>query len=190
MKKYLIITLLILAVACENQDNKVDKEEEVVTVEGLKEKIQVMDDSLAVLTTDFLDGKIEKIDRLVYHEAINRNIDFYNNFPDNNYAPFALEKVSSMYMALNVEKKAAEWRDTLLVNYPDFDRSLDILELQKSYYDGYESYNKEKVEHYIEKMLEHEKLSDGKREDLEYRLENIDLSYKELIQKSNPDLEL
>lgn len=187
MKKYLIITLLIVTVACENNDSQ---EGEEVTVEGLKEKIQVMDDSLAVLTTDFLDGKIEKIDRLVYHEAINRNIDFYNNFPDNNYAPYALEKASSMYMAIKVEEKAADWRDTILVNYPDFDRSLDILELQKAYYDGYDSYDKEKVEHYIEKMLEHKKLSDDKREELEYRLENIDLSYKELIQKSNPDLEL
>ena len=190
MKKYLIITLLILGVACENQDNKVDKEEEVVTVEDLKEKIQVMDDSLAVLTTDFLDEKIEKIDRLVYHEAINRNIDFYNHFPEHNYAPFALEKASSMYMAIKVEEKAADWRDTILVNYPDYDRSFDILELQKAYYEGYDSYDKEKVEHYIEKMLEHKNLSDDKREELEYRLENIDLSFKELIQKSNPDLKL
>lgn len=189
MKKYLVITLLILAVACENKEHE---ENEAVTVASLKEKIKVMDDSLAVLTTDFLDGKIEKIDRLVYHEAINRSIDFYNHFPEHEYAPFALEKASSMYMALKVEEKAADWRDTILINYPDFERTLDILELQKAYYDDYDNYNKEKVEEVIQIMLEHDNLNEEKRADLEFRLEHIDKSYKELIemQMSNPEIEM
>lgn len=187
MKKYIIIALLFVATACTDTD---DNKKEEVTVSSLKERISIMDDSLAVLTTDFLEGNIEKIDRLVYHEAINRSIDFYNHFPENEYAPYALEKVSSMYMALKIEEKAADWRDTILVNYPDFDRVLDILELQKAYYDGYDSYNKEKVEEYIERMLEHDKLSNEKRSDLEYRLEYIDKSFKELIQMSNPELDM
>lgn len=187
MKNWIVIALLIIVSACGEKESG---EEETVTVASLKDKINAIDDSLVGLTADFLDGKIEKIDRLVYHEAINRNIDFYNHFPENEFAPFALEKVSSMYMSLKVEDKAADWRDTILINYPDFKRTLDILELQKAYYDGYDNFEQEKVEEYTKRMLERDDLTDEKRADLEFRLEHIDKSFKELIKISNPELDI
>lgn len=189
--KYLAI-LLIFGVISSCQEN-----EEVAVLDEqspafLKERIQEMDDSLNLLMEKALTEKEFAIDRLVYHEAANRNILFYKSFPDHDFAPEALEKAASMYMSINLEPRAAEWRDTLIQNYPNYKHILSVLELQKSFYDNFETYNPEMIKKYCQMMLDKggNQLTQEKRDDIQFRLEHIDLNFKELIQLQNPDLEL
>lgn len=187
----LVILSASFIISCGQGSDKAEKseKEDDVTVKSLKSDIKEIDDSLSVLIKKRLEEDDFKIDRLVYHEGINRSIKFYETFPDDDFAPYALEKVASLYDALQISQKSADWRDTIIVNYPEFDRRLDILELQKAHYDNFETYEPEKIEHYIELMLEMD-IPDKKREDLEYRLEHIDLTFLEMVKLLNPDLEL
>lgn len=196
MKKSIYLFSVILFsftfLSCEENTDKGDNNEEVaeVTPESLKESIKEMDDSLQVLFEKRMQEADFKIDRLVYHEAINRNKSFFENFPKHEFAPKAVEKIASMYLQLNIEGEAVKWRDTILYNYPDFENKISILELQKSYYDNFDTYEPEKIEFYCEEMLKVEGISEEKKEEIKFRLEHIDLSFKELIKLQNPDLEL
>ena len=182
---------LFFVVSCSDTDKNQQDEKEEVTVASLKQAIKEMDDSLNVLTKKVLEEESFTIDRLVYHEAINRNLAFYKAFPDDSYAPRALEKASSMYMQLNIDQKAADWRDTLLNNYPDFEGRLSLLELQKSHYDNFEAYDPEMIKKYCNLMLAMEdQLSEEKKSSIEFRLEHIDKSFPELIKMQNPEIDL
>ena len=189
MRKIVYLIVLATLFASCGEDQEVDENQDEVTVESLKSAIKEMDDSLAVLLERVIEEDDFKIERIVYHEAVSRNLEFYKTFPDHEFAPYALEKVTSMYLALKIDEKAANWRDTLIINYPDFERILDILELQKVHYDNFDVYEPEKIKKYSKMMLDNEKLSDEKREELEFRLEHIDKDFMELIKLQNPDLE-
>ena len=184
----LIIGLVLVLNACGGEKKKSLIEEEV-TVERLKAEIKEIDDSLSVLIKRRIEEDDFKIDRLVYHEGINRSVKFFETFPEDEFAPYALEKVASLYDALQISQKSAEWRDSIIINYPDFDRRLDILELQKAHYDNFDNHEPEKIEEVINLMLQMD-LPNDKREDLEFRLKHIDLNFMDIVRLRNPDLEL
>jgi hypothetical protein len=152
-----------------------------VTVESLKASIKEIDDSLYVLMEKALQTDGYEIDRLVYHEGANRGIEFYKNFPEDEYAPYALDKVIGMYWALNIEPKTVEWLDTLTMKYPDYPGIMGALERQKSVYDSFDAYNPEKIEYYTQLMLDRDDLSPEKRADFEFRLKHIDKPFEEFI---------
>jgi hypothetical protein len=186
-----IACILISLVSCENQQNKEDvKITNEITVQSLKEQIQEIDDSLNVLFEQRMEDDNFEIDRLVYHEGINRCIRFYESFPDDEYAPYSLEKAAGLYDALTISQKASDWRDTLINRYPEYERMLFILEQQKAHYDNFDTYVPEKIKLYINKMLAFEDLPAEKREQLEFRLENIDLNFMDIVKLRNPDLEM
>lgn len=188
--KWLAITFLsVLLVACNNSGEQETSLEN--TPELSLQRIQEMDDSLNVLVQKSMNEPDFEIDRLAYHEAAMRSIDFYKNFPEHDFAPEALEKASAMYMAINLDQRAADWRDTLIENYPNFIRILDILELQKAVYDNFDTYNPEMIKKYSQMMLDlGDKLPAKKREEIEFRLEHIELDFLELAILQNPDLPL
>ncbi len=190
MKKvvgYFLVALVIASCSSEVEDSKVDG----ITPEYLLEQINVMDDSLNVLMEKVMKEPNAKIDRLVYHEAAMRNITFYQTFPDHELAPEAIEKAASMYMAIGLDERATEWRDSLLLHYPDYSNILTILELQKSFYDNFDRYEPKMIQKYCDMMLDlGDALDSNKRKDIEFRLEHIDLSFIDLIKMQNPDLEL
>lgn len=188
---YTVIIFFLTLMSCNNQSaNDVDNDNPEVTVDLLKGEIKEMDDSLNMLFEKRLGDNNFKIDRLVYHEGINRCIKFYETFPKDEYAPFALEKAAGLYDALLIPQKAADWRDTLITSYPNYDRMVFILEQQKAHYDNFDAYVPDKIKLYINKMLAIDSLSTEKREQLEFRLENIDLKFIDIVRLRNPDLEM
>jgi len=181
MKKVIyILSLLTVFAACNNTE-VVQEEKEEITVDGLKASIKVMDDSLHRMMKDALNSPNYKMNKVAYHEAINRNKDFYYNFPDNDYSEIALGKIAGLYLQLNVEKEAVKWRDTLLAKYPNTKDKIGLLELQMNYYD-HNDYNPEKIKHYADRLLAIENLSPGRREQYEFRLKHIDKTFEELIE--------
>jgi len=176
---YLALFSALLVGACTTSEAESSTEE--ITVETLKKSIQEIDDSLRVLMEQVLKTDDLEIDRLVYHEGANRGIEFYKNFPDDDYAPYALDKVIGMYWALNIEPKTVEWLDTLITKYPDYPGIMGALERQKSVYDSFDAYNAEKIEYYTKLMLDRNDLSPEKRADFELRLLHIDKQFDEFI---------
>lgn len=187
---YLILSALILSllVSCgdKTNDQNVTDQQEEVTVESLKVSIEEIDDSLAMLTKEKMKNPDMKIDRLVYHEGINRNKEFFETFPSDPYAETALEKIASLYFQLQIEGEAAKWRDSILTHYPNNKSKVGLLEMQMSYYD-FDNHNKEKLEYYLNELLSLETLSEQQREDYNFRLKHIDKTHDELMELHNND---
>ncbi|RYM35839.1 hypothetical protein ERX46_02255 [Brumimicrobium glaciale] len=182
MKKIIyVFSVLIVFASCNSNNEEVKEEKEEMTVESMKASIKEMDDSLKVMMDEAIKSPEYKMNRVAYHEAINRNKDFYQTFPNDPYAEKALGKIAGIYLQLNIEEEAVKWRDTLLNNYPNTEDKIGLLELQMNYYD-YNMNNKEKIKHYANRLLAIENLSEEKREQYEFRLEHIDKSFEELIE--------
>ena len=171
-----IFSLMLVFLSCKNPNEKKKK----ATVEDLKSGIKEMDDSLKMLVDKVMNSSDFQINRAVYYEAINRNKNFYFQFPEDPYAEVALEKIASMFLQLNQEDNAAKWRDSLLINYPNTKHKIDLLELQMSYYD-FNHYDPKKYKYYAKQLLAIDSLPKEKREKCEFRLEHIDLTFDELI---------
>ncbi|MDG0973501.1 MAG: hypothetical protein P8O07_05015 [Crocinitomicaceae bacterium] len=181
---FLLLATLLLA-SCGGPSSETPSDE--ITIESLKASLKEIDDSLYVLIEKALETDGFEIDRLVYHEGVNRGIEFYKNFPKDEYAPYALDKVIGMYWALNIEPKTVEWLDTLITKYPDYPGIMGALERQKSVYDSFDAYNPEKIKYYTNLMLERDDLSPEKRADFELRLQHIDKPFEEFVFLLNSD---
>lgn len=189
MKYWYIAVVALLCFACStpSEESTEEVQEIELTPESLQAEIKVMEDSLQQLHKAFLDGEIEKIDRLVYHETINRHIAFYEAYPEHDLAPVSVDNIAGLYMALPIAQKARGWRDTLITNYPNYKGIKMALELQVSYYDV-DEYNPELLTKYINLLLAQEGLPEEKKEQLNFRLEHIDLTFEELVVLRNPEL--
>jgi hypothetical protein len=75
--------------------------------------------------------------------------------------------------------------DTLIQNYPLYKNRSMVLESLASAYDVFIiPRRKDKVKRYYEMLLKESKtLTNEQRKDIEFRLQNIDLTFEELIQK-------
>jgi outer membrane protein assembly factor BamD (BamD/ComL family) len=177
---YIFALLSILLFSCNNESNK-SAEKETQTPEKVLASIQVMDDSLQILMDKRMKEDAFKIDKVVYHEAINRNKKFYELFPSHEKAERALEKIASLYMQIGVESEAAKWRDTILIKYPNNINKIGLLEMQMNYHD-YDNYDSVKIEYYADQLLSIENLPKEKKEDYEFRLKHIDKTFDELIE--------
>lgn len=187
MKNWIIPFVSILFFAsCSEQ--KQEGANELDTPEKMIAYIQEMDDSLKLLVEKQMSIDTFKIDKLAYHEAINRNKAFIEKFPDHEKVEESIEKIASLYMQIGVEKEAVKWRDSLLINYPNNDMKLGLLEFQMNYYD-FNEYNPEKIEYYIGELLKLENLSEEKKSDYEFRLKHIDKKFDELIQLRMDELD-
>lgn len=187
MKYILFFVPLLSLYSCGERNASEQDVKEKITPELLIAEVQIMEDSINNLFEQFLTGEIEEIDRLVYHEAINRNLAFYKTFPAHEFAAKSVDNAAGMYMALQIEPKARDWRDTLIFRYPDFKGRKMAIELQISYYD-IDDYQPELLEKYIHLLLAEKGLTEDKKEQLMFRLQHIDLDYKELLLLQNPDL--
>lgn len=185
---YLILSVLLstILVSCDEEHKEDVTSTDEVTVEGLKVSINEIDDSLAMLTKEKMKNPDFKIDRLVYHEGINRNKKFFETFPEDSYAETALEKIASLYFQLQIEGEAAKWRDSILIHYPNNKSKIGLLEMQMSYYD-FNNHNKEKLEYYLNELLSLDNLTEQQREDYEFRLKHIDKTHSELMELHNND---
>lgn len=110
---------------------------------------------------------------------------FYIKFPKDTHAPECLDKLHMIYSRLGNFKKAAMYGDTLLLKYKDYVNRAMILESLANIYDmNISPRDTSKVRFYSEILLkENLSLSLEKIEDINYRLDNINLTIHELIQK-------
>jgi outer membrane protein assembly factor BamD (BamD/ComL family) len=188
--KYFTLSVILAIVLFSCGDSDVDQNqsaaENQLTAEQLKVSIQEIDDSLFVLTKKKMKNPDFKIDRLVYHEGINRSKNFFESYPEDDYAKTALEKIASLYFQLQIEGEAAKWRDSILLHYPKTESRPELLIMQMSYYD-FDNHNKEKLTYYLNELLSLKSLSKEQRSDYQFRLKHIDKSHSELMELHNND---
>lgn len=158
---------------------KEDEEGKVGRVE-LKSRIKEMEDSIRDLQANLPQTKT--IPNLTHFELINRLLDYYHAYPEDDYAAECLDKVHMKYAGLNILTRAVQYADTLLQKYPNYINRAMVLESQGSSYEFIEPRDTAKIRYYYTKLLkENPKMDREKREGLKLRLRHLDLTFEEFI---------
>lgn len=188
MKKIVgLLALGALLVACSGKEENSEKDgfyqTEVPDVETLKEGIKTLEDSLYAMSTQADIAK--QIPNLTRMALIEKLLLVYREYPKDQQAAECLDKVQMTYSAMEAHRACANYADTLLMKYPDYEGRMLVIESQIANYDQFiKPWDKEKVKHYYDMLLkEFPNMSEEKKADIEFRLENIDLSLEELIEK-------
>ncbi|MFN5147861.1 MAG: hypothetical protein ACK5EK_02540 [Flavobacteriia bacterium] len=181
MKTKWIFRLILLAglfYACGSEKNE---QAAKPTREELITRIKEMEDSLKGLQADL--NEIKQIPNLTHFELINRLLDFYHTYPEDNYSAECLDKVHMKYSGLNIHPRAVEYADTLLLKYPKYVNRAMVLESQGSTYDVFiQPRDTSKVRYYYELLLkENPSMDKDKKSGIKDRLKHLDMTFDEFI---------
>jgi hypothetical protein len=173
-------TCLLVLFSCGSND-KVAKGDKP-TREELKGRIKVMEDSIKGLQSNL--ATIKQIPNLTHYELINRLLDYYHFYPEDDYAAECLDKIHMKYTGLNIPSKAAEYADTLLQKYPRYPNRALVLESQGSTFDAFlQPRDTSKVRYYYELLLrENPSMNKQKRKEIKERLNHLSLSFDQYIE--------
>ena len=146
----------------------------------LKSRIKEMEDSIRDLQANLPQTKT--IPNLTNFELINRLLDYYHAYPEDDYAAECLDKVHMKYAGLNILTRAVQYADTLLEKYPNYINRAMVLESQGSSYEYIQPRDTSKIRFYYTKLLkENPKMDREKREGLKFRSRHLDLTFEEFI---------
>lgn len=185
MKKVGILFFFLgTLIACTNQEKEiadVKDKVEVKSEEAFIAHLNALDDSLkSVITESF--KKQDKFPVGAYQKAIEQHLAYYAAYPKSENVAESLDKAQSFYTQLRAEEKAAVWRDTIIFNFKEYKNRPRVIESQGVYYDA-DNYNPEKIKLYYTMLLEeYPDLDSNKRADIQFRLDNVHLSFDELIE--------
>ena len=182
--------MLTLGLASCGGNEKNEEEGVKPSKEELIEKINYMEDSLKQLTSQLKD--IKQIPNLTRMELINRLLDFYRNYPEDQFAPECLDKVHMTYSGMGVYIRSVEYADTLLLKYPKYVNRAMVLESQGSSYDIFiQPRDSAKVRYYYELLLkENPKMDKAKRNGIKERLKFNHLNFDQYIDKQMENIAL
>lgn len=174
MRYLFVIALLVGMVACSNEPKE-------VTETTVIDSVKAFEDSLKSISVDVNALTDQKIG-VAYAEKC---LEVYHRFPKSKEAPKYLDKAHIIFASLGMHGRSVALADTLIMKYPAYENRPMVLESLATAYDIYlQPRKKEKVEKYYQLLLkENPNLPKEKKEDIEFRLENINLSFEELIMK-------
>jgi hypothetical protein len=142
-------------------------------------RIHKMEDSLM---TNLPKNPTER--NLASYELIDNYLQFFRNYPEDNYAPECLDRVQMIYTGLNLPQRAVVYADSLLLQYPNYSNRKLVLENQASTYDMFiQPRDTAKVRYFYEKILE-EFPNESKEylNEIKFRLNYLKLTIPELIE--------
>lgn len=175
---FLAFLLVLYSCGSSNQNKKGEKPSR----DELKARINVMEDSIKRLQSNL--NTIKQIPNLTHYELINRLLDYYHFYPEDDYAAECLDKVHMKYTGLNIPSKAAEYADTLLQKYPRYPNRALVLESQGSTFDAFlQPRDTSKVRYYYELLLkENPSMDKQKRKEIKERLKHLSLTFDQYIE--------
>jgi hypothetical protein len=175
---FLAFSLVLYSCGSSNQNKKGEKPSR----DELKARINVMEDSIKRLQSNL--NTIKQIPNLTHYELINRLLDYYHFYPEDDYAAECLDKVHMKYTGLNIPSKAAEYADTLLQKYPRYPNRALVLESQGSTFDAFlQPRDTSKVRYYYELLLkENPSMDKQKRKEIKERLKHLSLTFDQYIE--------
>jgi hypothetical protein len=179
-KKYIFFALFLVfsIVSCSENESKDEKPSK----ESLKARIKEMEDSIRGLQANL--NEIKQIPNLTHFELINRLLDYYHNYPEDPFSAECLDKVHMKYSGLNIPERAAQYADTLLLEYPKYPNRAMVLESQGSNYDVFlQPRDTAKIRYYYNLLLkENPKMDKEKRAGIMDRLNHLDMNFDQFIE--------
>ncbi len=173
MKVVLTVSALLLLASCGN-DAPQTKEEYI-------ENFTQYEDSIKKKGNDKLNFSNQK-DALAYAE---RCLEIAHRFPKEAEAPEYMDKAHMILAGAGMHSRSAMLADTIITMYPQYKNRAMVLESAAVTYDMFIlPRRKDKVKKYYELLLkDYPNLPKEQKENIKFRLENIDLSFDELIEK-------
>jgi hypothetical protein len=170
-----VLAAIVVMAACTRSGKK---EKEAVTEAALIESVKQFEDSLK---TNAIDPTLATIPV----KYADKCLLVYRSFPKSPEAPKYLDKAHIILSSAGLHGLAVHYADTLINKYPGYKNRPMVLESLASAYDMFiVPRKKELVEKYYKLLLkENPSLPKEQRESIQYRLDNIDLTFDELIAK-------
>lgn len=183
--KYSLFVLFALAgllYSC-GGDKGDNQEGDKPSKDTLMSKIKEMEDSLKNLQANI--NEVKQVPNLTRIEYINRLLEFYHAYPEDELAAECLDKVHMVYSGMNVHIRAIQYADTLLQKYPNYINRAMVIESQGASYDIFlQPRDSVKVRYYYEMLLkENPKMDKEKRKGIQERLKYNHLTFEEYIDK-------
>lgn len=183
MKILSFIFSILLIVSCsdkaveERNPIVVDDSENVVL---LKEEIKRGENRLMEMSQKTVSSEDVSEARNLLIQSL---LKFYRTFPEDDFSPICLDRVHFSYSAMRNYGLATMYGDTLLMRYPNYINRPMVLESQANAYDMLvDTRDTVKVRYYNELLLkENPDLSKEQVEDIQFKLNNLGLSFEEII---------
>ena len=193
-KALFLFAFLLLLASCKNQTttkktvsskNTVTSKKEIpLSRNELLSSIKQMEDSIMSLTNS--PKPSAKILSLSNVELINRLFSFYQAFPKDPYSAVCLFKIHEKYSELQAHKKALDYGDTLLVNFPNFPNRDFLLESMCAIYDvEIVPRDTTSLRKYNTLLLKEAKVTPEKRKEIQMRLKYIGMNFFEYAEFKN-----
>jgi hypothetical protein len=175
---FFFLSLVLLFGCSEN------KEKSTVSREALKLRITQLEDSISKVQNN--PETVGKIKSLTNIELINRLTDYYRAFPQDAYSADCLFKIHMKFSELNAHDKSVAYGDTLLKLFPNYENKEFLIESIASAYDVYIlPRDTSKVRKYYTLLLKLPNINSNKKQDIQKRLDNLNLSFDDYILKLN-----
>lgn len=165
--------LILLLFSCGSQDPAVEsmsdaQKTSISQIEKLEEEILDLPMNTAT------DAELLKSSKEVLVDSL---LAYYRNYPKDTLAPVYLDKVHMLYSGMGEYRMASTYADLIINQYPNYVNRKMVIESQIINYDIFiQPRNREKVQNYIELILNEATLTSEERQEYKSRLENIDKS--------------
>lgn len=172
-----IIGLMVTLVACSGGEEK-----ETITKESLVKEISLFEDSLKR-------NLIPSGNRTTTIDYAEKCLAVYRNYPKSKEAPKYLDKAHVILSSNGLHGLAVLYADTLINKYPNYKNRPMVLQSLASAYDLFIIPRKKELvfKYYNMLLKENPNLPKEERETVQFRLDNIDKSFEELIELQTKD---
>ena len=185
MKLFTLIFFSFLILSCNSSKEKEGEQSD--SIASLKDEIKTNEDNISALSVS--GATLQQIDscRSVLVKSL---INFYKLYPADEFAPVCLDRVHFSYSAERKYELAAMFADTLLLKYPDYINRAMLLESQANTFDMLiVPRDTSKVRYYSELLIkENPELPKEKVSDIEFRLDNLELTIEEIMEMQLEEL--
>lgn len=147
--------------------------------EALIESVKQFEDSLKLNTTSAVTSQA------VAMQYVEKCLQVYRSYPKSEEAPAYLDKAHLILSGSGMFRLAAQYGDTLIRKYPAYkNRPLVLQSLASAYDMSIVPRRKDLVRKYYTMLLkENPNLPAEERESIQYRLDHIDLTFEEIVQR-------
>lgn len=181
MKNYICV-FFFLGLVLQSCKSQVTNAPEKMNKQELKAEIQQTDDSLKIVYAAFMKDPNQLVPQRLLEKAKSLNLQYYRKFPKDPFAPECLDKYQQLLANDKNYQQAALYADTLVQQYPKYPKRASVLLGLGSTYDMLLHDSLQVRRYYTMLLNEYPKLDAETREQLEFRLAHLDLTFDEMIE--------
>ncbi|MDX2360215.1 MAG: hypothetical protein QNK23_05385 [Crocinitomicaceae bacterium] len=172
---YLLLVSVLVLTSCSNSEAQA----------GMRSHIEEKEAEITTLSEELAPG--EKLDPKEKEELIVLLNEYVEEYPEDPFAPECLSRIHMIYSSESDYIESVEYADRIINEYPEYINRALIIESQAGSFDIWiKPRDTTKVRYYYELLLsEYPDLPKEKVDDIQERLDNLDLTIEQIIMQNN-----